>query len=507
MKRCCNYTDYLIKNAQAQNFDDNIAYRTGFESISYREFFQFVNRSSHFLENQYLSRSDRVLLIMNDSISLASFFLGAVQAGFIPVILNTMVGKDKLRFFVEDSQAKLVIADELNYEKATFAASGLNFSICCDSATENNYKKVLAPYPTEYTANQYTPEAPAFWQYTSGTTGKPKAVIHNHAAPVEIFKNYALDVIKIKESDRILSTTRMFFGYGLGNSLFFPLMAGATTWLQNGPITPSAVSTIINNFSPTLLFSSPTFYEILINTDDFCDGTDTSSIRLAISAGESLPEVTYNKWLDRKGVSILDGLGSTEALHIFISNRPDSVRPGSCGKPLNGVSVQLKMTGETHGNSQFGNLLVQTKAISNGYWNRNEETEKTFADGWLDTNDMVEIDKDGYLMHRGRADDMFKVKGMWVSPIEVEHALIKHPDVSDCAVVEYKDSRNFSQVKAYIVLNSDVSINDKDSEFKEFLNGDLPPYQIPSLFETLSEMPLTSTGKKRRCQLRDLTTQ
>lgn len=492
-----NYSEYLYRQILERNLLDHTAIVSSVGDISYKRFFEEINRAGNYLIGQGLAPRDRILLIMNDSPSLMYHFMGAIRVGIIPVILNTLLPPKEYPYYVEDSGASLCIVDESLSPKTT-GCENLCRLIINSPATDH-----LTGCSTDLAFHSCGPDDPAFWQYSSGSTAGPKAVIHKHKAPIELFKIYAKNILNISSKDRLFSVSRAFFGYGLGNSLLFPSLAGATSILFEGPVNIPNVIDVVKRYKPTLFFSVPSFYAQLLaaekNIHSFCQ--HASQIRCAVSAGEALPSSTYYIWKELTNIELLDGIGSTEALHIFMSNSSGSVRPGSCGKPLPGVEVKFAKIDDGDLSLENLRLLIKLDGLPNAYWQRPERTAKAFGDGWLDTGDIFRVDRDGYYWHVGRSDDVFKVKGMWVSPVEVEDSLIKNDYVADCAVVGLPDERGFTQVTAFVVLNDpaeEIAFSEQIPSHFEWL---LASYKIPRQYHFITEIPRTTTGKKKRYEL------
>jgi benzoate-CoA ligase len=341
----------------------------------------------------------------------------------------------------------------------------------------------------------------AFWLYSSGSTGFPKGCVHLHHDMVVATEHYARGVLQIAEGDRCFSVAKLFFAYGLGNGLYFPFAVGATTVLFPGPPAPANVMEIVRRQRPTLFFSVPTSYAQLLAQQDECD---FSSVRWGVSAGEALPPAVFERFQKRFGVTILDGIGSTEILHIFISNQPDAIRPGSSGKLVDGYEARiLDDDGQPVPQGEIGSLLVKGDSTCALYWNKHEKTKDTIEGHWIRTGDKYYVDQDGFYWYAGRSDDMLKVGGIWVSPVEVENALVEHAAVLEAGVVGREDQDRLIKPIAYVVCAPGVTGSPELAhELQEFVRTKLAEYKRPRWVEFVTELPKTATGKTQRFKLR-----
>ncbi|HSF22923.1 MAG TPA: benzoate-CoA ligase family protein, partial [Blastocatellia bacterium] len=347
-----------------------------------------------------------------------------------------------------------------------------------------------------------TRESPAFLLYTSGSTGAPKGVLHRHGSIPHTVESYSNNILRLTNRDRVYSSSRLFFAYGLGNSLSFPLAAGATVILDPARATPERIATLFEEQAPTVFFGVPAVYLALLEHRAKGGALNTSKLRLCLSAGEALPARIFEDWQREFGLTILDGIGSTEMLHIFISNREGKARGGSSGKTIPGYAARLVDDHllEVEG---LGDLWVRGSSATVGYWNRPELTRETIQDGWVRTGDIYRREQDGFFYHVGRSDDCFKVRGLWVSPIEVEGALLAHDSVSEAAVVSAVDNAGLATAKAYVVIRGEKQEGLKN-ELISFVGSRLASYKAPSQIEFINEMPRTATGKVQRFKLRGL---
>jgi benzoate-CoA ligase len=398
--------------------------------------------------------------------------------GAVPVPVNPLLAASEYAFYVEDSAAKLVVVDRACAEKVP---TGLLVDELDGGTPE------LAPAALDR-------DDVCFWLYSSGSTGCPKGVVHRQHDIGYTCETYAKHVLGIRDDDVTFSTTKLFHAYGLGNNLTFPYWAGASTVLMRGRASPDAVFETVARDRPTIFFSAPTLYNALLNAG----GGDFSSVRHCVSAAEPLPAEVWQRWHRRHGLVILDGIGSTELLHIYCSNRLDDVVPGSSGMPVPGYELKLVGDEGEVGGEGTGDLWVRGDSCFSEYWGQPERTEELIRDGWFSTRDRYRRAADGHYWYEGRSDDMFKVSGLWVSPAEVEARLIEHPAVVECAVVGAV-SDGFTKAKAFVVAREPV---DPD-ELRQFCAGKLHRYEVPQLFAFIDDLPKTVTGKIQRFKLRD----
>jgi len=378
--------------------------------------------------------------------------------------------------------------------------------------THTQFSLLLAQGSTELDAEPTSRDAPAFWLYSSGSTGAPKGCVHLHHDMMICAELFGRGVLGIRETDRCFSVAKLFFAYGLGNAMYFPFFVGATAILWPGAPTPHNIYDVIERHRPTLLFSVPTSYGMLLayGTPDppRAGGADfdLSSVRLGVSAGEALPPAIYERFKQRFGIDIIDGIGSTEVLHMFISNRTGAIRPGSSGQIVPGYEARLlDEQGATVPRGEIGNLWVRGDSVCAGYWNQHEKTKDTIEGHWIRTGDKYTLDEDGYYWYAGRIDDMLKVGGQWVSPIEVENALVAHESVLECGVVGREDRDGLVKPMAFVVLRSGFAPSDDlSAELRHYVRAHLAAYKRPRWVAFLPELPKTATGKIQRFRLREV---
>ncbi len=504
--------DILKRNLDAGR-GGKIAFIDPRGKYSYAELAGRVERFGRVLRSLGVRREERLLICLHDGIEWPTAFLGAIKAGVVAVPVNTLMTEDDYRFMLEDSRARLLVVSEALYSKF---ADAIRESDCLehvivagdDAHGHLLFDDLLAEAKTEAKTEAVTAATTrddmCFWLYTSGSTGKPKGAVHTHADLKLTDDLYAAPILGITENDICYSVAKLFFAYGLGNALTFPMSAGATTVLLPARPTPEAVADILKQHQVTVFYAVPTFYAAFLASAAAPERSELN-IRRCVSAGEALPPDIGRRWSARYGVDILDGIGSTEMLHIFVSNRPGDVKYGTTGKPVSGYDVRLvdddgKIV-TTRG--EMGELQVRGPTSAIMYWNNREQSRATFLGEWTRSGDKYIEDDDGYFVYCGRRDDMLKVSGMYVSPFEVEGALQSHPDVLEAAVVGWPDTDKLIKPKAFVVLK----VPDKASDaFAQKLQDEcrkkLAVYKYPRWIEFRTELPKTATGKIQRFKLR-----
>jgi benzoate-CoA ligase len=461
---------------------------------SYAELARRVHRFANLLRRLGVQPEQRILLCLHDSIDFPMAFLGAITAGVVPVAVNTQLSADEFAFMLADSRARavLVSAPVLPAMRAALALlpePRPAVIVSGGAPGEGALDDLLATAPATSETAPTHPDEPCFWLYSSGSTGRPKGTVHIHSSLVQTAKLYAVAVLGIAESDVTFSAAKLFFAYGLGNGLTFPLAVGATSVLTAERPTPAAVSRILRRHRPTIFYGVPTLYNAMLVSNDL-PHPEELALRRCVSAGEPLPAEIGRRWSARIGVDILDGIGSTELLHIFLSNRPGELRYGTTGKPLPGYALAIvDEAGQPVRRGDVGDLLVSGPTSAAGYWNNRERTRTTFNGAWTRTGDKYFEDEDGYYVYCGRSDDMMKVSGMYVSPAEVEAALIAHESVLEAAFVVAKPGTR------------------ADDELARTLESHartaLAPFKCPRWIAFLDELPKTATGKIQRFKLRE----
>jgi len=506
-----NVATYFVDRHLRDGRDRKVAFECGGEQVTYRQFFERVNRLGNALKELGVRDEERVALLLLDTPDFAYSFFGTIKTGAVAVPINTLLKPHEYEYILNDSRARVAIVSEsLLPQLQAIPRNNLHYLeqiVVSGTAPPGmgSLESLLDSSSAELVARPTCKDDAAFWLYSSGSTGFPKGCVHLHHDMVVCAEQYAKAVLGIRESDRFFSVAKLFFAYGLGNGLYFPLAVGATSILWPGSPSPPTIYSIIEHYKPTLFFSVPSNYSTLLGYrreagPDF----DLSSVRHAVSAGEALPAALFHRFHERFGVEILDAIGSTEALHMFIANRPGGARPGSSGQLLPGYdALILDESNQPVDDGEIGNLLIRGDSVCACYWNQHEKTKETIQGHWLRTGDKFYRDGDGYYWYVGRSDDMMKVKGMWVSPIEIENALLEHPAVQEAAVVGSADGNELIKPSAYVVLKS----GEKGSpELQEALRGHiasrLAAHKCPQWIEFVNELPKTATGKILRYKLR-----
>jgi len=498
--------DLIERNLEAR--PEKIAYIDERGSYSYADLAGRVNRCADALTNLGLPAECRVMVCMLDTIDFPAVFLGAIKAGLVPIAVNTLLTADDFNFMLHDSRAQaLVVSAALlpTFKPILDAQPFLKQIVIAgeNSAGYQQLEKLMAQASSEFSAALTRPDDACFWLYSSGSTGTPKGVVHAHSSMIKTAELYAQPILGIQESDLVFSAAKLFFAYGLGNGLSFPLSVGATTILLAERPTPQSVCRVLKEYRPTIFYGVPTLYSALLASGQL-PKREESRLRRCTSAGEALPPEVGRRWSEHFGVDILDGLGSTEMLHIFLSNRPNDNRYGTSGKPVPGYQIRLvDDDGKPVPKGEIGELQVCGSTSAEYYWNNRDKSRNTFLGPWTRSGDKYTETDDGYFTYSGRADDMLKVGGIWVSPFEVESALTSHAAVLEAAVVGQADENGLIKPKAYIVLNTDVPQSDElKAALQQHVKGHLAPYKYPRWIQFVDELPKTATGKIQRFKLR-----
>ncbi len=481
-------------------------------AYTYGELAQRVDRCAGALRAFGLEAEQRVVLGLLDTIDFPTAFLGAIKAGIVPIPVNTLFQPLDFAFILADSRAKAaIVSAELlpAYEEAARLANWTGRFIVSDprgTLTDARYPTLAALMDAATPIAKPAPTRPddiCFWLYSSGSTGKPKGTLHVQTSMIRTAELFARDVLGMREDDVVFSAAKLFFAYGLGNALSFPMSVGATAVLQSGRATPDVVSTILRERGATIFCGVPTLFGSLLVHPDL-PARGEIALRLCTSAGEPLPEEIGKNWTARFGVEIVDGIGSTEMLHIFVSNRPGAVKYGTTGLPVPGYRVRIVTEdGREVAPGELGELEVSGETSAVHYWNNRAKSRATFAGEWTRTGDKYRQDEEGYFVYCGRVDDMLKVGGIWVSPSEVEAALVAHEAVLEAAVIGVADKSDLIKPKAFVVLKPGIEPRDElAEELKAHVKSRLARYKYPRWIEFVTELPKTATGKIRRHVLR-----
>ena len=500
----------FVDRRVAEGFGDKVAFIDDHTSLTYGDLQKEVNRFGNALIGLGLQEEQRVMLLQLDSIDFPMAFFGAIKAGLVAVPVNTLLTTDDYNYMLRDSRARaLIISAELLPVVAPILddlphLEHIIVTGASDGGGHQTMAALLEGASADLAAANTSADDVAFWLYSSGSTGRPKGTPHLQSDMIHTAVLYGLGVLGIKSDDVVYSAAKLFFAYGLGNGLTFPMMVGATAVLMAGRPTPEAVMARIKDHNATIFYGVPTLYAGILANDSLDRGASSPDLRHCVSAGEALPEDVAKRWADRFGVEILDGIGSTEMLHIFLSNRPGQVRYGATGLPVPGYRCRLTDGDGTEvAMGEIGDLLVSGPTSAPCYWNNRAKSIATFQGVWTRTGDKYIRDVDGYYVYAGRSDDMLKVGGIWVSPFEVESALMAHDSVLEAAVVGHADKDNLIKPKAFVVLKAGGGGDSEAVELQQFVKGRLAPYKYPRWVAFTDELPKTATGKIQRFKLRD----
>jgi len=506
-----NLVDHFVDRHIREGRGDKTSIISGKQRITYAEIAEQINRVGNGLLKLGLQEEQRVLLLLPDAPEFVAAYFGAMKIGAVAVPTSTAARANDYAYFLRESRARIAIVHSTLLGELAPALSGQhdckNVVVCgepvggytCWSEFLQDASAKLRPTPT-------CKDDAAFWLWTSGSTGRPKAAVHLHQDWVYCCEYYARGVVNLDADDVTFSTSKLFHAYGLGNGLMFPFYVGATTILYPGKPQPRSILEIANANRPTLFFSVPTLYAAMLQEAEHNTAYDLRWIRLAVSAAEPLPAEIFRRWKDRFGVEILDGIGSTEVLHIYLSGRAGRVRPGSTGQSVPGYELALvDHAGQPVPSGAIGDLMVAGPSTAPCYWNRRALSQERMRGRWFFTGDKFRVDEDGYYWYAGRSDDMFRVSGQWVSPIEVECTLIEHPCVLEAAVIAYEEGTGLHTPKAFVVLREGYSGNGElVRELQEFVKKRIAPHQYPRRIEFVTELPKTAAGKVLRYRLREL---
>ena len=498
--RAYNAAVDLVERNLAAARGGKLAFIDDAGSMTYAQLAERVDRAANALIAMGIQREDRIGIAMLDCCDWPALFLGAIKAGIVPVAMNTLLTPSDYDYQLRDSRAKaLFVSEPLLKSFSDLKCPDLKHVVPAARLAE-----LISQAPSKVQAAPTTADDMCFWLYSSGSTGAPKGTVHLHSHLLATADLYAKPILGIRESDVVFSAAKLFFAYGLGNALTFPMSVGATAVLMAERPTPDAVFKRLMEKKPTIFYGVPTLYAALLASPSFPRKEDLK-LRVCTSAGEALPKNLGERWTEKTGTEILDGIGSTEMLHIFISNRPGEVRYGTTGKPVPGYEVRLV---DEQGNvinkpGEMGELQISGPSAALMYWTQREKTKNTFQGPWTRSGDKYTFDADGYYTYGGRSDDMLKVSGIYVSPVEVEAALISHEAVLEAAVVGMEDENKLTKPKAFIVLKQGQSGSESlKKALQEHVKTRLAPHKYPRWIEFANELPKTATGKIQRFKLR-----
>jgi 4-hydroxybenzoate-CoA ligase len=509
MSSSYNAVTWLLDRNVDEGRGDKLAFTDTVSELTYGELQKQSCRLANMLRHLGVRREERVAMIMLDTIDFPIVFLGAIRAGIVPVPLNTLLTADQYAYVLADCRAKVLFVSEalLPVVKDIVGRMPDLEHVVVAGNDAHGHKKLsdeLARESDSFATAPTHPDEPALWLYSSGSTGMPKGVRHLHASIAATADTFAKQVLGIREDDVGLSAAKLFFAYGLGNALTFPMSVGATTILNSERPTPALMFSLMKQYNPSIFFGVPTLFSAMLNDEALKSERGGARLRLCTSAGEALPESVGNSWKSRFGVDIIDGVGTTELLHIFLSNAPGDIKYGTAGRPVPGYKVRLvNEAGGDVADGEIGELLVDAPSAGDGYWNQRSKSLRTFEGPWTRTGDKYIRDAEGRYTFCGRADDMFKVSGIWVSPFEVESALITHPAVLEAAVVPEADPEGLLKPKAFVVLRADAKTDGLHEALKEHVKQKIGPWKYPRWIDVVDNLPKTATGKIQRFKLRD----
>ena len=504
-----NACDILERNLARRG--GKVALHSAERSLTFAQIASEANQVAHTLRRLGVRPGETVGLLSLDCAEWVTAFFGIVKLGAVAIGLNTLLRSPELAYILRDARPRVLFAHAALLPALAPVRPGLDFLeyvIVVGGVPEHGdlaFAPLIAVEPTDLVPTPTHRDDFCSLNYSSGTTGEPKGILHAHKDYPLTAQNWGVNVLGLRESDRTFATAKLFFTFGTGGNLVFPWYVGASVVLMAAPPRiPANVLGTIARFKPTILYNAPTGYAALLALPDFPQAYNLTSLRLCVSAGEALPAPIWQAWKDQTGLDIIDGIGSTENFHIFISNRPGDIRPGSSGKPFEGYEVKIvDEAGQPVPQGEIGSLLVKGESTALFYLHQYARSRQTFLGEWLNTGDKYFVDADGYYWHAGRSDDMLKVGGIWVSPVEVESTLLTHPAVLECCVVGRPDSAQLIKPEAYVVVKDGCEPSERlGQELIDFCREKMAEYKRPRWIRFVGELPKTATGKIQRYKLR-----
>jgi len=509
--RLYNAVRVFVDENVEKGFGDKPAFIDPARKLTYYDLQTSTNKTANILRELDIRRENRIAILMFDTVEFPVVFWGSIRAGVVPVCLNTLLTVDQYEYMLADSRVEALFVsanllpiveplfERLEYLKHVVVVGGEY-----KQSTYLDFDQLMDDADGEFNTVETNADDTAFWLYSSGSTGAPKGTMHVHTSLAHVSEYYGRGVLGIEHDDVVFSAAKLFFAYGLGAGLGMALSVGATTILLPERPTPQAVLEILKEHDATLFFGVPTLYAAMLADPECKPENSSARLRLCISAGEALPADVGKSWKRRMGTDVIDGIGSTEMLHIFLSNRPDDVCYGTSGKEFEGYKLRLvDEKGEEVSVGEIGELLVCGDSAADGYWNQREKSRATFAGIWTHTGDKYFRDENNYYHYCGRTDDMFKVGGRWVSPFEVEQALVSHPQVLEAAVVAHEDKDGLTKPKAFVVLSGEADDERLFETLKSHVKSSIGAWKYPRWIEFVDDLPKTATGKIQRYKLRE----
>ena len=504
-----NQAAYLVDRHLESGEGNNIAIRFEDQKITYAELASAVNRAGNAFRSLGVEIENRVMILMPDRPEFFYSYLGAMKIGAVPVPVNTLALPKDYQYFLNNSRAKVLVVSVDLLPKVQEVKSELSFLkhivvVGPTPAGMLSFDALVSKMSDKLEAAPTSRDDMAFWMYTSGTTGLPKAVVHLHHDIIHYMYPFAEEVLHMKPQDSVMATSKMFFSYGRNASLELPLLSGGCSVLCSQWPDAAMVFQLIAKHRPSIFFSVPTFYASMLRELDKGAAADFSSVRVALSSGEPLPRDIWERWKAKTGVEVLDIMGSTDAGAQYLANRPGDVKPGSSGRLIDAFDGHLRDgSGVDVPEGQVGTLWLRNDGIAACYWNRHQRSREVFQGEWFNTGDLFYKDADGYLWYQGREDDMLKVSGQWVSPMEIEDVLMRHKAVREVGVIGAPDAQGLVRVKAFIVLNEGYEPSPQmEKELADFVHDRIAHFKTPRWVQFARELPRTTTGKLQRHKLR-----